>query len=34
MLDKTAPLIEDLYLNILDAIDLERPNPGSIFKAI
>ena len=34
LLDRTAPLIEDLYLSILEALDLERPNPFSIFKSI
>jgi hypothetical protein len=34
LLDRTAPLIEDIYLCILDALDLERPNPYSIFKSI
>jgi hypothetical protein len=32
LLDRTAPIIEDLYLRILKGLYLQRPNELTVFK--
>lgn len=34
LMNRTAPLIEDLYIYALDTLHLHRTNPFTIFKSI
>ena len=34
LMNRTAPVLEDFYINLLDMFKLERSNPFTIFKSI